>query len=45
VKRAIDCGTSDTPNPAAIRLGTDCASTTCCETRGRKPASMQHFCI
>src|ERR1043165_981162 len=45
VKRAIDCGTSATPKPAAIRLGTDCASTTCCETRGRKPASMQHFCI
>ena len=29
VKRAIDCGTRATPKPAAIRLGTDCASTTC----------------
>jgi hypothetical protein len=33
VKRAMDCGTSATPKPAAIRLGTDCASTTCWETR------------
>ena len=45
VKRAMDCGTSATPKPAAIKLGTDWASTTCWETRGRKPASMQHFCI
>jgi hypothetical protein len=43
VKRAIDCGTSATPKPAAIKLGTDCASMTCWETCGRKPASTQHF--
>ena len=43
VKRAMDWGTSATPKPAAIRLGIDWASTTCWDTRGKKPASTQHF--
>ena len=43
VKRAMDCGTSATPKPATIRLGIDWASTTCWDTRGKKPASTQHF--